>query len=133
MTNDNFVFPYKAKFLDAMNDDFNTPQVIAMLFDFSREVNSLLASGNISNEQLLQTDSLFSEVGGDVLGIIPKQIESKSTAAISENDLMNLVIDIRKEIREHKLWKLSDKIRDGLNELNIALEDGKDGTMWKRK
>ena len=116
-----------------MNDDFNTPQVIAMLFDFSREVNSLLASGNISNEQLLQTDSLFSEVGGDVLGIIPKQIESKSTAAISENDLMNLVIDIRKEIREHKLWKLSDKIRDGLNELNIALEDGKDGTMWKRK
>jgi len=116
-----------------MNDDFNTPQAIAMLFDFSREVNVVLASGNYSREQLREIDNFFSEVGGNVLGIIPNEIENNTSDRISEHDLMNLVLDIRKEIRAEKLWKLSDKMRDGLNALNIVVEDAKEGTTWKKK
>jgi len=123
---------YKLQFVEAMNDDFNTPQAIAMLFDFSKEVNTLLSSGNFSQEQLREIDNFFSEVGGNVLGIIPNEFETKSNAT-SENDLMNLILDIRKEIREQKLWKLSDNIRDKLNALSIVIEDMKEGTVWKKK
>ena len=124
---------YKLQFADSMNDDFNTPQAIAMLFDFSREVNVVLASGNYSREQLREIDNFFFEVGGNVLGIIPNEIENNTSDRISEHDLMNLVLDIRKEIRAEKLWKLSDKMRDGLNALNIVVEDAKEGTTWKKK
>jgi cysteinyl-tRNA synthetase len=133
ITNDDFTSKFKSQFLDSMNDDFNTPQVIAMLFDFSKEVNTLLANKNYFHEQLREIDNFFSEVGGNVLGIIPNEIENKTSSVTSENELMNLVLDIRKEIRTEKLWKLSDNIRDKLNALNIVIEDTKEGTMWKKK
>lgn len=125
---------YRSRFTDAMNDDFNTPQAIAVLFDVSREVNGLLAQGQVSKETLTSVDELFTELGGTVLGIIPQQLdENHSGEENIEHQLMQLIIDVRAEARTQKLWSLSDKIRDGLQQSGIALEDKKDGaTTWKR-
>lgn len=122
---------FKAKFLEAMDDDFNTPQAIAVLFDLSREINAILNEGKATSEDLGKVDGLFSELGGNILGIIPTTFESGAGKSIDE-DLINLIIELRAEIRSQKLWPLSDKIRDGLNKIGVIIEDKKDGTSWRR-
>lgn len=118
----------------SMDDDFNTPQVIAILFDFSREVNTLLNDGSLYTAASLQAiDHVYREFGGEVLGLIPETIMTGgSSNGAMEGGLIQLLIDIRKEVRAQKLWGLSDAIRDGLKSIGITLEDKKDGTTWKR-
>jgi cysteinyl-tRNA synthetase len=130
---ENTLLKFKSAFLDAMNDDFNAPQAIAVLFDLSREVNTLLAKGGVSHAHLQEIDTLFMELGGKVLGIVPEAFdENKSTDASLEPGLIQLIIDLRKDVRDQKLWSLSDKIRDGLAQQGIVIEDKKDGTTWRR-
>jgi cysteinyl-tRNA synthetase len=124
---------FKNDFLQAMDDDFNTPQAIAVLFDISRDVNQFLNSearpGAPSLQQILD---LFRELGLvlglDLLALAP----SHGNGPGLDSKLMELVIALRQEIRAQKLWSLSDRIRDGLAGLGIALEDKKEGTSWKR-
>lgn len=120
---------YKKEFLSALDDDFNTPQAIAKLFDLSHEMNQNLETGNPLNpEQLKQVDKLFDDLAGNILGISFVRSPNEEL----DDGLINLIINLRQEIRAQKLWPLSDKIRDGLVKLGIALEDKKDGTSWKR-
>lgn len=125
---------YKSRFLAAMDDDFNSPQAIAVLFDFSREVNAMLAlEEKFSAASLVRIEQLFSELGDTVLGIIPSGGGTALAAdAKIEAELVQLAIDIRKEVRNQKLWSLSDLIRDGLKKIGIVLEDKKDGTVWRK-
>lgn len=123
---------FKGKFLEAMDDDFNTPQAIAVLFDFSREINANLAEGKMTAADLIKAHQLFNELGGIILGIIPVTFKTEATDSI-ENDLVSLILELRAEIRTQKLWQLSDKIRDGLSKIGIIVEDKKDGVSWKRK
>ncbi len=123
----------KSDFLEAMNDDFNTAQAIAVLFDLSREVNSALAQGGVSKETLSSVNEMFNELGGQVLGIIPGNLDEQSGEGNLTLDFMQVILDVRAEVRSQKLWSLSDKIRDGLQKLGITLEDKKDGTTWKRQ
>jgi cysteinyl-tRNA synthetase len=122
---------FKSNFLEAMDDDFNTPQAIAVLFDLSREINAILNEGKATSEDLDKVDDLFTELGGNILGIIPTTFESGAGKSIEE-DLINLIIELRAEVRSQKLWPLSDKIRDGLNKIGVIIEDKKDGTSWRR-
>ena len=125
---------FTSRLREAMDDDFNTPQAIAILFDLSREVNTLLNTGTpYTAASLLAIDRVYREFGGDVLRLIPETIETggRSNGAM-EGGLIQLLIDIRKEVRAQKLWALSDAIRDGLKNIGITLEDKKDGTTWKR-
>ncbi|MDP2208140.1 MAG: cysteine--tRNA ligase [Bacteroidota bacterium] len=123
---------FKGKFLEAMDDDFNTPQAIAVLFDFSREINANLAEGKMTAADLQKAHQLFKELGGIILGIIPETFQTEAKDSI-ESDLVNLILELRAEIRSQKLWQLSDKIRDGLSKIGITVEDKKDGVSWKRK
>ena len=123
---------FKKSFLDAMDDDFNTPQAIAVLFDLSREVNTNLAEGKIGVAVLKEIDSLYTDIGGIILGVIPEKFETAAGAVTIENDLIQFIIELRAEARTQKLWAMSDKIRDGLAKLGIVLEDKKDGTTWHR-
>ncbi len=123
---------FKKAFLEAMDDDFNTPQAIGILFDLNREVNTILASGKIDIKILQNVDALYNELGGMVLGIIPAHVEAQSSTGVSENDLIQFIIELRAEARVQKLWAMSDKIRDGLAKLGIIIEDKKDGTIWRR-
>jgi cysteinyl-tRNA synthetase len=124
----------KRKMIDAMNDDFNSPQVIAHLFDISREVNQYLHDGTqYSASSLEMVDNLYREFGNTVLGIIPDSIDNAATTTDSiDGDLIQLLIDVRNEARREKEFNLSDMIRDRLREVGVHLEDTRDGTNWKR-
>jgi cysteinyl-tRNA synthetase len=125
---------YRSRFIAAMDDDFNTPQAIAVLFDLSRETNALLNLENkFSADSLGRIADFFQELGGSVLGIVPSPSASLLAVDLKlESDLIALLIDLRSDVRTQKLWSLSDKIRDSLKKLGIALEDKKDGTGWRK-
>jgi cysteinyl-tRNA synthetase len=124
---------YREAFLAAMNDDFNTPQALGVLFDLSREVNQVLAQDSpINRDELKRVEDFFSTFGGSVLGITFGAGEARTENDALEPRLIQLLIALRAEIRKERLWSLSDKIRDGLASLGIVLEDHKDGTTWKK-
>jgi cysteinyl-tRNA synthetase len=121
----------KAGFIDKMNDDFNMPAALAELQDFTRRVNSLLnEKGPHTRDTLAAIDQVYRELGGQVLGIVPDQVQS-SASAERENGLIHLLVDLRAQARKNKDWDTSDKIRDQLSELGITLEDRADETIWK--
>lgn len=123
---------YTAKFLAAMDDDFNTPQAIAVLFDLSREINQALASLPPGAEMIQQLEEFYTQFAGRILGLNFGDTGATGGDGQLEEGLMKLLLDIRQEVRTQKLWALSDRIRDGLSRLGIVLEDRKDGTSWKQ-
>ena len=125
---------FRKRILQAMDDDFNSPQALAILFDLSREINQSLSSGKkFTSDSLEGILRVFKELGGSVLGIIPDQTRiGTMTNGTSEEGLMQLLIDVRNEVRRQKLFQVSDVIRDGLKKLGIALEDKKEQTTWKK-
>jgi cysteinyl-tRNA synthetase len=125
---------YKAQFEKAMDDDFNTPQGLATLFDLSREVNAHLNSGEPTSRATLEgIEALYHTLGSDVLGIRFEEVAGSTSQADREwvDALVRLLIDIRQEARQARNWDQSDRIRDRLAEMNIALEDGPEDTRWR--
>ena len=121
----------KAAFIEKMNDDFNAPAALAVLQDYTRQVNSLLnEQGPHAQESLAALDNLYRELGGAVLGIIPDETTQDSDAE-REAGLIRLLIELRAEARANKDWATGDKIRDQLRDLGVVLEDRADGTIWK--
>lgn len=124
---------YKHQFLAAMNDDFNTPQAIAVLFDAAKEINSALSPNQVDLKTLQAIESFFLESGGTILGIIPPDVGTRAGGDGSiEADLIQLILDLRSEIRAQKLFALSDTIRERLHRLGIVVEDKKDSVTWRR-
>jgi cysteinyl-tRNA synthetase len=124
---------FKARFLESMNDDFNTPKAIAALFDLSRDVNQLLNSGpKVNAASLKAIDDFYAEYGGKILGIVPDQSSTRTSSdGALEPGLIQLLLDMRDEARKQKMWALSDLIRDRLKSLGVVIEDKKDGATWK--
>ena len=122
---------HRDAFVEAMNDDFNTPKAIAALFDFSKEVNALLTSGQpMSRGTLAAIDGLYRDLGGKVLGIIPDDLTQDVGSELVE-DLMDVILDIRQQYREAEEWEQADELRERLREIGIAVEDRSDGPTWK--
>lgn len=123
----------RAQFFEAMDDDFNTPQAIAALFELSRSINELMASvEGASIETLQKIDKFFGESFEAVLGLSLKMGAGLSNVNFLESNLVEILINARTEARVNKLWALSDKIRDELKVLGIVLEDTKNGPTWKK-
>jgi cysteinyl-tRNA synthetase len=121
----------KQRFVAAMNDDFNTPVAISVLFDLAKLTNTLLNAEAAPGRAALQAlDELYRELGGNLLGIVPEQATA-SLNAERESGLIRLLIEMRTDARQRKDFAASDRIRDRLKELGVILEDGKDGTTWK--
>jgi cysteinyl-tRNA synthetase len=121
----------RVSFNQKMNDDFNAPAALAVLQNLTRQVNTLLNEfGPHSRNTLEAIDKLYRELGGDVLGIIPDQLDRDSDAG-REDGLLRLLVELRAEARTRKDWATSDQIREKLSKLNVALEDRPDGTVWK--
>lgn len=129
----------ESEFKAAMDDDFNTGRALACYFDLVREINSAIHNRPLPPKQvLLEALDLFCAFN-HVLGIFPEkdgkpQVE---TAGESLNDdltvrLLNLLIAVRQEARQKKDWSTADRIRDGLKELGILLEDTPEGVRWKK-
>ena len=122
---------YQAKFSAAMDDDFNTPQAIAAVFDYIRAIDPILTQKSVPTVATLDAiDSFYRNTGTDVLGIIPEKLPEESGAGL-DNELMELIIELRKQARADRNWALADKIRDRLTEIGIAMEDKPDGTSWR--
>jgi len=124
---------YEESFRAAMDDDFNTPQAIAVLFNLARDVNQALSSGAAYTRGTLEAVvQFYDRYAGGVLGIGTTARGESAEGEGSVSALMDLMIGVRAEIRSRKLWDLSDIIRDGLATLGITLEDKKTGTSWKK-
>ncbi|MGQ9598169.1 MAG: cysteine--tRNA ligase [Anaerolineae bacterium] len=126
---------YKARFVEAMDDDFNTPRAIATLFDLSREANTLLNSGQpVSRSTLEAVHNLYQTLGSQALGLIFD--EQGRGDIVSGRDtltegLIQILIDLRHQARQARNWAAADAIRDRLANLGVVLEDGPEGTRWR--
>ena len=122
---------YKKRFFESMNDDFNAPASIGVLFELVRETNELLSDAqNGSHEFFVTLDEFFTSAAETVLGITLTSINASSQGL--EPQLIELLITSRSEARKAKQFALSDKIRDDLKAMGIVLEDTKEGTTWKK-
>ena len=120
---------WKSSCYTAMNDDFNTPILIAKLFDAVKHIN-LIKEGSetiTENDRLELEDTLHSFVF-DVLGLEKKSSSDADSEKLS--GVVELLIELRKAARENKDFATSDKIRDQLADLGIRLKDGKEGTTY---
>lgn len=125
---------YKKSFLEAMDDDFNTAESLAALFQFSRELNLILGSGQeISRQALQEIDNFYRLFGGDILGIIIDGPRLRGVKDEKEDALVQLLIETRNRLRQAKQWQLADEVRSQLDRLGIILEDKPEGTQWRRK
>jgi cysteinyl-tRNA synthetase len=125
---------YKARFFEAMDNDFNTPQALAALFDFNRAVNTLINGDQpVAQTTLKAIDDTYRLLGGDILGLIPADLSKGEggSAPGLEEDLIRLLVDLRMAARKNKDFATSDAIRNQLAEIGVVLEDRPDGTSWK--
>ena len=120
----------KARFLEAMDDDFNTPVAISVLFDLARESNRRIEAGKPSRDTLLACDAFYRDLGDGVLGLVPDDLGGAGAAGLTD-DLMRILIELRAEFRSHKEWARADALRDQLSGIGVALEDGPEGTRWR--
>jgi cysteinyl-tRNA synthetase len=142
------VEPYRKQFIEAMDDDFNTPQALGALFDLARAINEAADSGL----SILKAQNVLSELARNVLGLKPpvQTIEVKPVATETSvgsptlilganptpelEERVNRLVEERSRCRQAKQWQRADEIRARLAELGIVLEDVPQGTkkIWRR-
>jgi cysteinyl-tRNA synthetase len=115
---------YRDKYIEKMDDDFNTADGISVIFDLVRDINTNV-SANSSKELVIHALELIRELGKP-LGIL-----QKSTKGSLEDEIEELIAQ-RQQARKDKNWALSDKIRDDLKSRGIILEDTPQGVRWKK-
>lgn len=119
---------YRQAFKDAMDDDFNTRQAIEVLFQMVRATNKAMAEKTLSKKAAERHIALIDEFNG-ILNIIPSD-EGADDETL--DDVLNILIDLRGELRKKKMYDLADMIRDRLKESGISLEDSSEGAKWKK-
>ena len=122
--------PYVVQFSQAMNDDFNTPQAIAVLFEIAKELN-VVKDDNA--EQAIKLAATLKELGG-VIGLL-QLAPSAFLQGQNDNDevaIIEALIVQRNQARVDKNWALADEARDKLNAKNIVLEDSAGKTTWRK-
>ena len=118
---------HRARFTAAMDDDLNTPQAVAALFDLARDINR----GRDAGQSIGSGQAALRELGG-VLGLTFEgrpSTDDDLTAA----PFIDLLVSIRTELRAARQFALADQIREGLSEQGVTLEDGPQGTQWQRQ
>ena len=114
---------YRRRFVEAMDDNLNTPGGLAALFDLAREVNRARDEGRAADE----AQSALRELAG-VLGLTLREPE----AAMGAAPFIDLLVALRNDLRAARQFELADSVRARLAELGITLEDGPQGTRWRR-
>ena len=111
-----------------MDQDFNTRAAISELFELVRETNRLLASGDFSAKGVKNILSALEEMDA-IFGILPSV---EAATADRSGEIIDILIEVRNELRKRKQYDLTDKIRDRLKEKGIELQDTAEGVKWKR-
>jgi len=125
---------YEKRFIAAMDDDFNTPEALAILFELARDINK--AKNNENDQQLAALGALLKKLAGQ-LGLLEGDIEAwfqgNDLAADGlSNDEIEALIQQRLEAKTNKDWATADSIRDNLQSQGIVLEDKGSETLWRR-
>ncbi len=124
---------YRQDFLTAMNDDFNTAQALATLFEFVKEVNRYLDENeNVSMGTYAAMERIFNELAGDVLGVLPRSLLGQMKDSDNER-LLDLLLELRQDYRNARDWAKADIIRNRLSEIGIVVEDSATGSVWYLK
>ncbi|CAM4146750.1 cysteine--tRNA ligase [Vibrio agarivorans] len=123
---------YVARFEAAMNDDFNTPEAYSVLFDMAREINRVKA------EDIAAANAMGAVMRklAEVIGILYQDPEAFLKGDAGDDDEVaeiEALIKLRNDSRAAKDWANADMARDKLTEMGIVLEDGPEGTTWRRK
>ena len=122
------VADWKQKCYDALNDDFNSPILIANLFEAVRYINLLMEhKETITKSDLTEFTTSIHNFVFDVLGL-ENDLQKDSSDKLA--GVVEMLINMRKDARDNKDWALSDKIRNELAEIGIQLKDGKEGTTF---
>lgn len=137
----------QAGFYSAMSDDFNTPEALASLFGLVREMNIIkdkaIKEGRISKKALesyKEASETLHNICRDIFGLFDslepcikeETIEIREKEEKIDEDLINILIQIREKARKEKQFAIADEIRDKLAEKGIVLEDTPFGTKWKK-
>src|SRR5690606_29152955 len=123
------VLEWKQKCYDAMNDDFNSPILIANLFEAVKFINQIKeGNASISSDDLEILKTTIHAFVFEVLGLV--NVTQTETGTDKLSSAVELLIKLRQEARANKDFALSDKIRDELAQAGIMLQDGKDGTSF---
>jgi len=123
--------PFYEKFCAAMDDDFNTPEALAVLFDLTKELNRVKAT---DKQQVTELAQLLVSLG-NVLGLLYQDADQFMQGDESDDEvaMIEALIKQRNDARTNKDWPSADDARDKLAALNIVLEDGANGTTWRKQ
>ncbi|HGN0024036.1 TPA: cysteine--tRNA ligase [Proteus mirabilis] len=124
---------FEAQFIEAMNDDFNTPEAYSVLFDLAREVNRLKT---VNMETANGLAAVLRKLA-KVLGLLEQHPEHFLQSGAQADDAdevekIEALIQQRNDARKNKDWAAADAARDALTAMGIVLEDGPQGTTWRR-
>ncbi len=117
--------PYEQRFVEAMDDDLNTPRALAALFDLAREINRASDSGDGVQEAQGSLRRL-----GNILGLTFEGRQAQEAEHLAAKPFIQLLLDTRAELREAKQYALADHIREGLEEHGVTVEDSPQGPQW---
>lgn len=120
---------FTGRFQAVMDDDFNTPEALAVLFELAHEVNRFRDLGDTKSAEKL--GATLKSLGG-VLGLLQENPSHYLQGDINPEDIDALIVE-RNQARAEKNWVKSDEIRDKLTAMGIALEDTADGTLWRKE
>nr|ART39603.1 J531 [uncultured bacterium] len=116
---------YRERFVAAMEEDLNTSQALSVLFELAREINRARDGG--------RSVGAAQDVMRELAGLLGLRLSGTDEGAIAAAPFIELLIDLRKELREAKQYQLADRIRNGLGELGVTLEDASGKTTWKAR
>ena len=114
---------FRDRFIEAMDDDLNTPRALAALFDLVREINR----GRERGENIAEAQDTLRELAG-VMGLTLEEPQADGAEAAP---FIQTLVDVRAELRAARQFQLADNIRDRLTELGVSLEDNPEGTTWR--
>jgi len=118
----------RAGFMDSMDDDFNSAGALGHLFELVRAINQARAKGALDSELSSAQDTLK-----ELTAVLGLSIDARGTVASQADAFIDLLLAVRAQVREAKMWGLSDQIRDQLAKLGVNIEDAKGGSTWTWK
>jgi cysteinyl-tRNA synthetase len=128
-----FIFEkYYSDFEKAVDDDFNTPKGLAVIFEFIKDANKYIVDHNPGKDFYSGIIEFLSKTAQDVLGILHIENLSQGKESGIEDALIQLFLELRIRLKQEKQYQLADEIRDKLSKLGIQIQDGKTGSTFKK-